>query len=61
METKERGHSSIFITHNIRHIYQVADRIVVLRDGKKVGDLTKEETTMEEIEEMITGIEVLNA
>ncbi len=59
-ETKERGHSSIFITHNIRHIYQVADRIVVLRDGKMVGDLRKEETTMEEIEEMITGLEVLD-
>jgi simple sugar transport system ATP-binding protein len=58
-ETKEQGHSSVFITHNIRHIYKVADRIVVLRDGEKVGDLNKEDTSMEEIEEMITGLEVV--
>jgi len=58
-ETKEQGHSSVFITHNIRHIYKVADRIVVLRDGEKVGDMLKEDTTMEEIEEMITGLEVI--
>lgn len=59
-ETKAQGHSTVFITHNIRHIYQVADRIVVLRDGEKVGDLIKEETSMEEIEEMITGLEVVD-
>ena len=58
-EMKEQGHSSVFITHNIRHIYKVADRIVVLRDGENIGDLTREETTMEEIEEMITGLEVV--
>lgn len=58
-ESKTKGHSTVFITHNIRHIYQVADRIVVLRDGEKVGDLQKEETSMEEIEEMVTGMEVM--
>lgn len=58
-ESKAQGHSTVFITHNIRHIYQVADRIVVLRDGEKVGDLQKEETSMEEIEEMVTGMEVM--
>ena len=31
----------------------------MLRDGEKVGDLNKEDTSMEEIEEMITGLEVV--
>lgn len=53
---KETGHSSIFITHNIYHIFQVVDRIVVLRRGKKVADIWRNETTIEEVEKIITGI-----
>ncbi len=54
---KQAGHSSIFITHNVHHIYQVADRIVVLRLGKKVGDVLKRDTSAEEIEAIILGRE----
>src|SRR5919106_1357780 len=53
------GHSSIFITHNTHHIFQVAGRIVVLRRGKKVGDVRRDETSVEEIEALITGTERL--
>jgi len=52
---KAAGHSTIFITHNVHHIYQVADRIVVLRLGQIVGDLRKSETSMDEIEALILG------
>ena len=54
-EAKKEGTSSIFITHNIRHVYQIADRFVVLRNGKKVGDARKDETTIDEISNLITG------
>jgi len=56
--TKESGHSSVFITHNIHHIYQVADRIIVLRHGEKVGDVLKRETSIDEITALITGMRV---
>jgi simple sugar transport system ATP-binding protein len=55
VRAKEKGHSCLFITHNIHHIYRVADRIVVLRTGEKVGDLRKSETSIEKIEELILG------
>ena len=55
-EAKADGHSSIFITHNMYHIFQVVDRIVVLRRGEKVGDLRREDTTVEEVEKLITGM-----
>jgi simple sugar transport system ATP-binding protein len=55
VEAKKRGHSSVFITHNIHHIYQVADRIVILRHGKKVGDVKRDETTIDEVSDVITG------
>jgi simple sugar transport system ATP-binding protein len=55
VSAKRAGHSSIFITHNVHHIYQVADRIVILRLGQIVGDLRKDQTTMGEIEALILG------
>src|SRR5258708_21840503 len=33
---RDSGHSCIFIAHNIYHVFQVVDRIVVLRRGKNV-------------------------
>jgi simple sugar transport system ATP-binding protein len=55
VKAKDRGYSTIFITHNIHHIYRVADRIVVLRGGEKVGDMMKKDTSIEKIEEIIIG------
>jgi simple sugar transport system ATP-binding protein len=35
---RNSGHSCIFIAHNIHHVFQVVDRIVVMRRGKVVAD-----------------------
>ncbi len=53
---RDTGHSSIFIAHNIHHVFQVVDRIVVLRRGRKVADnIDPRQTTIEEVEKIITG------
>jgi len=39
LEVKRHVDGIILITHNIEHVIKVADRIVVLRAGKRVGDL----------------------
>lgn len=53
---RDAGVSCIFITHNIYHVFQVVDRIVVLRRGKKVCEVNPKMTTIEEVEKVITGI-----
>jgi ABC-type sugar transport system ATPase subunit len=53
LELKNRGKSIVFITHNLRHIFSVVDRLVVLYKGIRIGDLAKEGTTIEEVENMI--------
>ena len=53
LEAKERGLSVIFITHNIYHVYSVADRFTILEHGEKLGDFKKEEVSTEEIIEVI--------
>jgi ABC-type sugar transport system ATPase subunit len=52
---KEAGLAVIFISHNLPNVFRVADRIVVLRLGRKVGDLRRAETTMEDVVRLMTG------
>ncbi|MHB8628015.1 MAG: ATP-binding cassette domain-containing protein [Aggregatilineales bacterium] len=54
-EAKKRGLSVIFITHNIHHVFEVADRFTVISHGHKVGDFRKDEVTQDEIAAMIMG------
>ena len=50
------GVSIIIISHNIAHVFELVDRIIVLRSGHKVGERIKEKTNMNEIVSMITGV-----
>jgi simple sugar transport system ATP-binding protein len=52
-DLRDEGISSIFVTHNLLHVYTIADRFVILSHGEKVGDFRKEEITMEQLEHMI--------
>jgi simple sugar transport system ATP-binding protein len=53
---RDSGHSCIFIAHNIHHVFQVVDRIVVMRRGKVVADdIDPKRTTVAEVEGVITG------
>ena len=53
---RNSGHSCIFIAHNIHHVFQVVDRIVVMRRGKIVADdIDPKRTTVAEVEDVITG------
>ena len=54
---RDSGHSCVFIAHNIYHVFQVVDRIVVLRRGKTVADdIDPKQTTIAEVEQVITGL-----
>jgi simple sugar transport system ATP-binding protein len=53
LEAKERGLSIIFITHNIYHVYSVADRFTILEHGRKVATFKRTEVSAEDIIEII--------
>jgi ribose transport system ATP-binding protein len=55
---KQQGIAVIFITHRMEEIFRIADRVVVLRDGKRVGDLLIAEASPEEIIHMMVGREL---
>jgi simple sugar transport system ATP-binding protein len=53
-----QGKSIIFITHKLKEVMTVADRVIVLRNGRVVGEATPAETSEEKLAEMMVGREV---
>ncbi len=51
--------SIIFITHKLGEVLTVADRIMVLRGGRVVGETTPQATTQSQLAAMMVGREVL--
>jgi D-xylose transport system ATP-binding protein len=52
---KENGHAVLVISHNLADVFEVADRIYVLRLGTEAGDFKADETSQDEIVAAITG------
>lgn len=52
---RELGKSTIFITHKLREVYQIADRMTVIRQGRIIGTTTPQETGMEKLTQMMVG------
>jgi ABC-type sugar transport system ATPase subunit len=51
----ERGLGVVLISHNLHDIFEVADRITVLRLGQRVAVLDRQATTEEEVVHAITA------
>jgi ABC-type sugar transport system ATPase subunit len=51
----ERGCAVVLISHNISDVFEVADRMVVFRRGRKVAERRRDATDPEEIVSLITG------
>jgi D-xylose transport system ATP-binding protein len=54
-ELRRQGLGVIVITHNIDVVFEVADRIVVLRLGRRVATFRQSETTPQEVVSAIVG------
>ena len=54
---RERGLGVVVISHNMENVFAVADRIVVLRLGRTVGEFRTADTSHEEVVGSITGAE----
>ncbi|MBC8194240.1 MAG: ABC transporter ATP-binding protein [Acidimicrobiia bacterium] len=51
----DNGRGLIFISHKLREVMSLSDRITVLRNGKVVGTTTPAETSREELAQMMVG------
>ena len=56
---KEQGKTVIFISHKLKEVLAICDRITVLRRGKVVGTVQADNTDLEELAEMMVGRKVV--
>ena len=49
------GNSVIFITHKLNEVMAITDRITVLRNGKLIGTVNKDETNEDDLAKMMVG------
>jgi ABC-type sugar transport system ATPase subunit len=55
---KEQGITVIFITHRMEEVFNISDQVIVLRDGHRVGSMSIDEATPEEIIRLMVGREM---
>ena len=53
LKLKAENVSSVLVTHNIYHAYQVCDRFVIMSHGTKVFDVDKADTTISQLTEYV--------
>lgn len=58
LDMKSKGISTLFVSHKLNEVFQIADRISVLRDGKMVGVFPSNEINEEKLTHLMTGKEV---
>lgn len=54
-QLRDEGNAVILITHNMEHVIELASRAVVLRQGRKVGELVPSKSNQQELVSMIVG------
>lgn len=52
---KDQGKSVIFITHKLKEVYQIADRMTVMRGGRTIATTTPQETSERDLAELMVG------
>ncbi|MEE2811125.1 MAG: sugar ABC transporter ATP-binding protein [Pseudomonadota bacterium] len=60
-ELRRQGVAIIFISHHLEEIFEICDRITVLRDGEYVGDCLVSETDNDRLVEMMVGRRIENS
>ena len=54
---KASGHACIYIEHNLAHVHEVADRLVVLDRGRIVANIIPRDMTVAELTEYLIGLQ----
>jgi len=57
-DLKQQGVSVIYISHRLGEVKELADRVVVFRDGQNSGELSKEEISHDRMVQLMVGRDV---
>jgi fructose transport system ATP-binding protein len=55
---RDRGIAVVLVSHNMPHVFELTDRIFVMRRGQCAGSLITREASMNDVVSLITGVRV---
>ena len=55
---KERGVAVLFVSHRLKEIFEIGDRVTVMKDAKVVRTIAVTETTIEELPKLMVGRDI---
>ncbi len=55
LRLRDEGMAIIYISHRMAEVYELSDRVSVLRDGQYVGSLTRDKLNASELVRMMVG------
>ena len=55
---REQNITVIFVSHRMEEIFEISDRITILKDGKKVGTFEKSDITHDQVVEYMVGKDI---
>lgn len=58
-ETKQRGSSVMFISHDLQEVLSICDSVTVMRDGHYIGTVSTAEVTENDLKKMMVGRELM--
>ncbi|MBP9015215.1 MAG: sugar ABC transporter ATP-binding protein [Candidatus Atribacteria bacterium] len=61
LDLKKRGISTLFVSHKLSEVLQVAEKVTVLRDGKKVGDYNADELDYDTLSFYMSGKKIVSS
>jgi len=61
LNLKEKGISTLFISHKISEVLKISEKVTVLRDGRKVGEYSTDELDNDKLIFLMTGKEIANS
>ncbi|QDU64265.1 Ribose import ATP-binding protein RbsA [Planctomycetes bacterium Pan216] len=57
-DLRQRGVGIVYISHRLAEVSQIADRVVVLRDGENAGELAREEIAHDRMVKLMVGRDI---
>jgi fructose transport system ATP-binding protein len=54
---RDQGIATIIVSHNLRQVFALADSVCIMRRGRMVGHLKKEDCTLTDVVRLITGVD----
>lgn len=54
-KVRDRGGSLLYVTHRLQEVFEIADQVVVLRNGERVGAAPTSELTEKDLVQMLVG------